>query len=100
LNTASLEARLAALAAAGETITYGELARELGLRMGELTMALEALMEIDANAGSSLRAALLSARGTTLPARGFFDKAAELGFDVTDRGAFTALQRKRLRPTS
>ena len=32
-----LEARLAALAAAGETITYGALDRDLGLRMADLT---------------------------------------------------------------
>ena len=40
-----LDARLAALAAAGETITYGALARELGWRMGELTCALEQTMD-------------------------------------------------------
>lgn len=97
MNSASLEARLAALAAAGETITYGELARELGLRMGELTAALEALMQVDAAAGQPLRAAVMCARGTTLPARGFFDKAAALGLDISDRSAFTASHRERLR---
>lgn len=96
MNSASLEARLAALAAAGETITYGELARELGLRMGALTAALEALMQIDAAAGQPLRAAVLCARGTTLPARGFYDAAAELGFDITDRSEFANLHRARL----
>lgn len=99
MNSASLEARLAALAVAGDTITYGELARELGLRMGALTAALETLMEQDAAAGLALRAALLSARGTTLPARGFYEKAAELGFDISDPAAFAALQRQRLRQT-
>lgn len=89
----ALETRLAALAATGEVPHYGALARELGLRMGELTAALEALMEEDARAGQPLRAALVSARGSLLPARGFFDKAAELGFDVADQAGFVAHHR-------
>ena len=32
-----LETRLAALAAAGDVVTYGDLSRDLGLRMAELT---------------------------------------------------------------
>jgi hypothetical protein len=93
-----LETRLAALAAAGQTISYGALARDLGLRMAELTAALEALMEADTAAGMPLRAALCEARLTPgLPARGFFDKAAALGHDVSDPVAFTAAQRRRLR---
>ena len=92
-----LESRLAALAAAGETITYGALARELGLRMGELTAALEALMEADARAGLPLRAALCEGRlAGGLPARGFFDKAADLGFDTSDPQALTAQHRAAL----
>lgn len=79
-----LEARLAALAAAGETITYGALAQELGLRMVELTMALEGMMEDDAAAGTPFRAALLRQRLSPdgHPAPGFFQKAAELGRSV------------------
>jgi hypothetical protein len=92
-----LEQRLAALAAAGETVPYGALARDLGLRMGALTAALEALMEADAMAGAPLRAALCAARlGDGLPARGFFDKAAALGYDVSDPAAFVADHRRRL----
>ncbi len=92
-----LESRLAALAAAGETIPYGALARELGLRMGELTAALEALMEADARAGLPLRAALCEGRfAGGLPARGFFDKAADLGFDTSDPPALTAQHRAAL----
>jgi hypothetical protein len=93
-----LEDRLAALAAAGETITYGELARDLGLRMGDLTAQLEALMETDAEQGKPFRAALLRQRLSPdqLPAPGFFQKAAMLGADVTDPAAFTVLQRHRL----
>ena len=92
-----LEARLAALAAAGQTIPYGALARDLGLRMGELTAALEALMEADARAGLPLRAALCEGRfAGGLPARGFFDKAAELGFDISDPQALAARHRAAL----
>lgn len=94
-----LEARLAALAAAGETITYGALAQELGLRMGELTAQLEALMEEDAAANRPFRAALLRQRLSPdhLPAPGFFQKAAELGQPTDDPAAFTTDQRRRLR---
>ena len=75
-----LERRLAALAAAGETISYGQLARELGLRMGELTAALEALMDVDAVQGKPFRASLVDSKlSPGIPAEGFFAKAAELG---------------------
>jgi hypothetical protein len=94
-----LETRLASLAASGETITYGALARELGLRMGELTTALEALMEQDATAGHPFRAALCAGRlNDGLPATGFFLKAAELGrYDGGDRGAYVTAERAALR---
>jgi hypothetical protein len=93
-----LEDRLAALAAAGETITYGELARDLGIRMAELTAQLEALMEDDAAQGKPFRAALLRQRLSPegLPAPGFFQKAAELGQPTDKPTAFTAEQRRRL----
>lgn len=92
-----LETRLAALAAARRTVTYGALARELGLRMGELTAALETLMEEDARSGRPLRAALCEGRfAGGLPARGFFDKAAELGYDISDPQALTAHHRAAL----
>jgi hypothetical protein len=77
----ALEARLASLAAAGETATYGELARDLGLRMADLTAELEALMDDDAAQDRPFRAALLRQRLSVdhLPAPGFFLKAAALG---------------------
>ena len=95
----ALEARLAALAAAGETMTYGDLARELGLRMADLTALLETLMEEDAGQGAPFRAALLRQRLSAdhLPAPGFFQKAAALGISVLDPVAFVADQRARLR---
>jgi hypothetical protein len=81
LSSARLESRLASLAAAGETIAYGDLARELGLRMSELTTQLEALMEDDAAQGKPFRAALLRQRLSPEgnPAPGFYEKAAALG---------------------
>ncbi len=94
-----LENRLAALAAAGQTIAYGALAKELGLRIAELTAALEALMEEDASRGKPFRAAVLRQRLSPdhLPAPGFFRKAAALGAEVSDPAAFVADQRQRLR---
>ncbi|WP_205909957.1 hypothetical protein [Tabrizicola caldifontis] len=96
----TLEARLAALAAAGQTITYGKLARDLGLRMEELTNALERLMEEDAAAGRPFRAAVLRQRLSPdgLPAPGFFLKAATLGRPAQDPLAFTRAERHALLP--
>lgn len=92
-----LATRLADLAGRGQTITYGALARDLGWRIAELTAALEALMEDDARAGRPLRAALCEGRlAGGQPAQGFFLKAADLGFDVSDPAAFVADQRARL----
>ena len=96
-----LAARLSALALAGETTTYGTLARDLGLTgpgtIARLTTALETLMEADAVAGKPLRAALLTARGSRLPAAGFFQKATGLGFTIATPEAFIAEHRKALR---
>lgn len=93
-----LESRLAALAAAGETIPYGGLAKDLGLRMADLTAQLETLMEEDAVAGHPFRAALLRQRLSpeNLPAPGFFQKAAELGRPVDDPASFIASERAAL----
>lgn len=94
--SAALTARLAYLAARGQSASYGALARDLGLRMGELTAALEALMEEDAALGRPFRAVVVNARGSALPARGFFDKAAELGRPAMDQAAFVAGERQAL----
>lgn len=92
-----LEARLSALAAAGQTCTYGTLARDLGLRMWELTAALEATMAQDAAAVRPLRAALCEGRlQGGMPARGFFLAAAALGLTVDDPAAFVQAQRAAL----
>ncbi|MFN4192065.1 MAG: hypothetical protein ACK4FR_03920 [Tabrizicola sp.] len=94
----TLEDRLAALAAAGQTVTYGDLARALGLRMADLTAALEVLMEEDAAAERPFRAALLRQRLSPdhLPAPGFFLKAAALGRPATDPLSFTRAERHAL----
>lgn len=95
----TLEDRLAALAAAGATISYGTLARELGLRMGELSARLEELMEEDAARGQPFRAAVLCQRLSPegLPALGFFIKARALGCVVEDPASFATDHRRRLR---
>ena len=87
-----LEARLALLAAQKQTISYGALARDLGIpgpgAIAKLTQALEILMEIDAAARHPLRAALCTGRlAQGLPAPGFFEKAASLGYDLAENPA-------------
>lgn len=96
-----LTARLAGLAARGETQTYGALAKDLGWRVSVLTATLETLMEEDAAHHAPFRAALLDARLTPgLPAPGFFEKAAALGRPLspsdipTERAALFAAHAK------
>ena len=97
-----LEVRLAQLAASGQTIPYGVLARDLGLTgpgvIAQLTQALETLMERDAGLGLPLRAAICCGRlNGGLPGAGFFEKAAELGcYHDQDRAEFISTQRARL----
>jgi hypothetical protein len=93
----ALPARLHALARDGKTITYGALARDLDVPFAQLTAALEAMMEEDAAADRPFRAALCEGRlNHGLPARGFYDKAAELGADVTDPAALAETHRAAL----
>ncbi|MBN2759797.1 MAG: hypothetical protein JXQ79_04800 [Rhodobacteraceae bacterium] len=94
---ATLDAALADLAQRRTTATYGALAADLGLtgpgRIARLTTALERLMEDDATSGRPLRAALVVGRAHGgLPARGFFDKAAALGYDVANPAGFHQAQ--------
>lgn len=72
------------LGRAGETVSYGALARRLEVpgpgSIAALTAELEALMRQDAAGGRPFRAAVCAARlGGGLPAPGFFALAAELG---------------------
>lgn len=97
----NLEARLAELAALQLTTTYGALARDLGIpgpgAIAKLTQALEILMETDAAANQPLRAALCTGRlAQGLPAPGFFEKAASLGYDLGD-GLEAFAQQHRLK---
>ena len=81
---AQLRSCLQNMAAAGLTVTYGGLAGLLGLSppntIHQITVALERLMEEDAEASRPFLAALVlsKARGG-LPAAGFFDCAQRLG---------------------
>jgi hypothetical protein len=96
-----LAGRLAELAALGQTISYGDLARELELpspAIARLTTMLETLMEQDAAAGRPFRAALCMGRfGDGMPAIGFFEKAAQLDAVMTaDPAKFVQNQRRAL----
>jgi hypothetical protein len=98
----ALSLRLADLAAGGKTITYGQLARDLGLTgpatIARLTAALEATMEEDAAQNHPFRAVVVSGRlAKDLPAQGFFDKAASLGrFQAQDPTDYVATERAAL----
>ena len=97
----TLQGRLTQLAALGQTITYGDLARELSLptpAIQTLTQMLEDLMEQDAAAGRPFLAAMLEGRlGDGMPSVGFFEKAAELDAVLTsDPAAFVVDQRAAL----
>jgi hypothetical protein len=97
-----LAPRLSRLAAEGRTITYGALARDLGLTgpatIARLTAALEALMDEDAALDRPFRAAVVSGRlAQDLPAAGFFEKAALLGRSVTEPQTFIEAERAALR---
>lgn len=95
-----LEDRLAALALAGQTISYGALARDLGLRIGALTAQLEALMAEDAEAGRPYLAITCEAKlNNGLPAEGFFQCAEALGKPVGRDPASVAAHRAVLRTT-
>lgn len=91
MTAEAVATHLARLAAAGQTATYGAMARDLGLGMGDLTAALEATMAEDAAAGRPFRAALAEGRlSGGLPARGFYETAAALGRDLSAPGAVAA----------
>lgn len=97
----TLRGRLIELAALGQTISYGDLARELALpspAIQTLAAMLEQLMEDDAAAGRPFLAALCAGRlGDGMPSLGFFEKAAQLDAALTaDPDAFVAEQRTSL----
>ena len=83
-TAARLSATLDALARAGRTATYAELAVAAGLagrqRIHRLTLLLEDLAPPDHDAGQPLRASLAVSRARDgLPAPGFFILCREIG---------------------
>lgn len=101
MSLPGLAEALSALASRGETIAYGDLARELALpnpgSIKQLTTALEALMAQDAKADHPFRAALCCAKMGILPAAGFFDAAVRLGrFDGHNATDYVATERAAL----
>ncbi len=93
----ALAERLRAVAAAGGTVGYGELARAFGVRVAVVTDALEALMAEDAAAGRPFLAAVCAGRlSQGLPAPGFFVAVQALGVSVDDPTVFTLSQRTAL----
>ncbi len=80
---ARIRAHLQALPESGLPVTYGRLARALGLYLPgsirQVTAALETTMHEDARAGRPFIAARAVGRGSGLPGRGFFDLARRLG---------------------
>jgi hypothetical protein len=81
---AALRENLRTVAALGETLTYHQAARGVGLRpphvIHSVTCLIEALMAEDAEHGHPFIAALVVSRARDgLPALGFFETAARLG---------------------
>ncbi len=92
-----LERRLWKVAEDRATISYGALARDLGVRIADLTARLESLMEVDARHGRPFRAALCAGKlSNGLPAKGFFDKLEQLGIVVDEPAAFVDQTRHRM----
>lgn len=95
---------LESLSPADVPITYGELARALGLyRPGSIrlvTDALELMMHQDAAAGRAFLAARVASRGSgDLPGRGFFDLAAALGRGPEQAEVWAEFHRRELEAT-
>lgn len=87
-------------AAAGEAVTYQELARRTEFpgphSIHRLTLLLEAMVREDHAAGRPLLAALAVSRASGIPGRGFFQLLAELGrYDGPDRGPEAAAHHAR-----
>lgn len=101
----ALKARLAGLARLGETIAYGDLAREFEIpapSIATLTAILETLMEEDAAAKRPFLAAVMVGRlGDVMPSLGFFEKAVALDAAlISDPIEFVRDQRRALREMS
>ncbi len=94
-DPAVLRRHLESVAAAGQTVTYQQVAGALGLSppqtIHRVALALEGLMREDAQAGRPFLAAVVTRRAEPLPAPGFFIHAAALGaHDGPDSGPLAA----------
>lgn len=80
---AQLRPALIACAAAGETVTYRDLAERVAFpgphTIHRLTLLLETMVREDHAQGRPLLAALAVSRATGIPGRGFFQLLVELG---------------------
>ena len=95
-----LRATLCESAAAGETVTYQELARRSGFPgphvIHRLTLLLEAMAREDHAADRPLLAALAVSRTSGIPGRGFFQLLGELGrYAGPDQGPEAAAHHAR-----
>ncbi|MEA2638855.1 MAG: hypothetical protein QOF51_249 [Chloroflexota bacterium] len=84
-------------------MTYGELAEELGLRIGDagdrerLAALLRAVSEAEHAAGRPLLSAIVVLQGRSMPGKGFFDLAREHDLHTgADDRAFHAAELARL----
>lgn len=96
-----LRAHLRALPGDRPTVSYGALARAMGLwapgSIRRITRALETTMREDAAAGRPFIAArAVSRAGAGLPGRGFFDLAATLSPGTVDAGDDAALHAREI----
>jgi len=97
---ATLRQALRDCAAAGETVTYQDLARRTSFpgphAIHRLTLLLEAMVREDHAAGRPLLAAHAVSRTSGIPGRGFFQLLAELGrYDGPDQGPEAAAHHAR-----
>jgi hypothetical protein len=97
---APLRQALRDCAAAGETVTYQELARRTSFpgphTIHRLTLLLEAMVREDHVAGRPLLAALAVSRTSGIPGRGFFQLLSALGrYDGADQGPQAAARHGR-----
>jgi hypothetical protein len=97
---ATLRLELQDCAAAGETVTYQEVARRTSIpgphTIHRLTLLLEAMVREDHAACRPLLATVAVSRTTGIPGRGFFQLLTELGrYDGPDQGPEAAAQHAR-----
>ena len=98
-----IAARLRAVARAGRTVTYNDLAAAVGLEMddpaaaGELAGILRAISTAEHAAGRPLLSVVVVGTKTGRPGKGFFKLAQRLGcYDGAADGAFFAQELRRV----